>query len=524
MRWYHNAVFYELYLRAFADGNGDGRGDFAGLRGKLDYLQWLGVDCIWLLPIYPSPLKDDGYDVASYYGIHPDYGHLEDFKMALDEVHQRGMKLIVDLVLNHSSDQHPWFQESRRSKTSPLRGYYVWSATPDKFSGVPIIFPGVETSNWTYDDASGEYYWHRFFSSQPDLNYDNPAVQHAMLDVVKFWLDLGVDGFRADAVPYLFEREGTRCENLPETHAFLKQVRGLIESHSPDAILLAEAGLPPDELLPYFGDNDEFHLCFHFPVMPRLYLALAQADRTPVVDVLANTPAPPADGQWATFLRNHDELNLWLVTPEEREYLWDTYAPLPEQRIYTGIRRRLAPLLGDDPRKIALMYSLLFTLPGTPVLYYGDEIGMGDDVSLPDRNGVRTAMQWTPGLNAGFSSAPADQVYAPVNANFAQANVETQRADSDSLLHKIRDMILARKHLPVLWQGRLRWLDELPKQALCFWRETPQGNLLALHNLSDGPLTIPIPNGLRDALLSNSAITNDLLELPAYGYKWLTSS
>ncbi len=355
MSWYHNAVFYELYVRAFADSNGDGHGDLAGLRDKLDYLQWLGVDCIWLLPIYPSPLKDDGYDVASYYSIHPTYGQLEDFQMTLEAVHQRGMRLIVDMVMNHTSDQHPWFQEARRSKDSPLRDYYVWSATPDKYANVGLIFPGAETSNWVYDETSGEYYWHRFYSSQPDLNYDNPAVQQAMLDAVKFWLKLGVDGFRMDAVPYLFEREGTLCESLPETHAFLKTIRRTINEIAPDAIMLAEACMPPDELLPYYGDGDEFHLCFHFPVMPRLYLALAQADRRSVVDVLTNTPSLPPGGQWATFLRNHDELNLWLVNEQEREFLWDTYAPLPEQRIFTGIRRRLAPVLDHDRRKIELL-------------------------------------------------------------------------------------------------------------------------------------------------------------------------
>jgi maltose alpha-D-glucosyltransferase/alpha-amylase len=524
MRWYNNAVFYELYVRAFGDDNGDGHGDFAGLRGHLDYLEWLGVDCIWLLPMYPSPLKDDGYDVASYYGIHPTYGQIEDFQITLDEVHRRGMKLIVDLVLNHTSDQHPWFQESRRSKDSPLRDYYVWSPTPDKYANVGLIFPGVETSNWAYDPGSGEYYWHRFYSSQPDLNYDNPAVRQAMLEVVKFWLDMGVDGFRVDAVPFLFEREGTNCESLPETHAYIKDIRRFIDSYAPNAMMLAEAAASPRELLPYFGDSDEFHMCFHFPIMPRLYMALAKEDSSSVIEVLNDTPPLPPDTQWATFLRNHDELNLWLVTQEERDYLWDRYSPLPEQRIFTGIRRRLAPLMDNDQRKIELMYSLLITLPGSPVLYYGDEIGMGDNVSLPDRNGVRTPMQWTSGTNAGFSNAVVEKLYAPVNADAQQVNVESQKADPGSLLYAVRRMIHSRKTLPVLGGGMLQWVDGVPREALCFWRSNGNERFLALHNLSDRPLIIPMREGelLKDVLHPDVSVSDHPLELPPYGYRWLT--
>ncbi len=461
MRWYSQAVFYELYLRAFCDGNGDGHGDFAGLRQKLDYLQWLGVDCIWLLPINSSPLKDDGYDVSSFYGLHPTYGFLEDFQMTVEEVHRRGMRIITDLVVNHTSDQHPWFEEARRAKDSPMRDFYMWSDTPNRYAGARIIFLDTEKSNWTLDETTGQYYWHRFYSSQPDLNYDNPAVHEAMFNVFKFWLDMGIDGFRVDAVPYLYEREGTNCENLPETHAFLKKTRAFVEANYPGAVLLGEANQWPWDLLPYFGDDDEFHLCFHFPVMPRLYMALAREDRSSVVQIMNDTPAIPPGSQWATFLRNHDELTLEMVTPEERAFMWDFYAADPRYRLNLGIRRRLAPLMDNDRRKIELLHSLLFTLPGTPVLYYGDEIGMGDDVTLPDRNGVRTPMQWTAGLNAGFSTA--DRLYAPVISDpvygYQQVNVAAQRSDPGALVHVIRSMIQARKRLPVLAHGSLEWLD-----------------------------------------------------------------
>ncbi|MFN8373759.1 MAG: maltose alpha-D-glucosyltransferase [Anaerolineae bacterium] len=529
MNWYTNATFYELYVRAFADSNSDGHGDFGGLRTKLDYLQWLGVDCIWLLPMYPSPLKDDGYDIADYHSIHPDYGTLNDFKGVVEEIHARGMKVIVDLVLNHTSDQHPWFQESRRSKDSPLRDYYVWSTTPDKYSRAGIVFPHTETSNWEYDAQTGEYYWHRFYKSQPDLNYANPKVQEAMLDVAGYWLAMGIDGFRADAVPFLFEREGTDCEGLPETHAYVKRVRQLIDSKFPNAILLAEACMQPADLLPYFGNNDEFHLAFNFPVMPRMYLALAQQDRSSIVQVIESTPPLPTGCQWATFLRNHDELNLWLVNDEERALMRRVYAPSKDDWIEIGvggIRRRLAPMFDNDQRKIELINSLLFTLPGTPVLYYGDEIGMGDDVTLYDRNGVRTPMQWTSDSNGGFSAA---KPYAPV-VNPAAANVAAQQADPHSLLHAVRRMIAARKRLPVLADGSIQWLDSLPKHLLCFWRLLPKdaasgkntaGSVLALHNLSDQPYSIPARAGLVDVLNPETAV-GEAIELPPYGYRWFT--
>jgi maltose alpha-D-glucosyltransferase / alpha-amylase len=523
--WYTNAVFYELYLRAFADGNSDGHGDFAGMRQRLDYLQWLGVDCIWLLPVNASPLRDDGYDVASYYTIHPTYGHLEDFQMTLEEVHKRGMKLIVDVVMNHTSDQHSWFMEARRGKDSPMRDFYVWTDTPDKYKEARIIFIDTEESNWAYDGASGEYYWHRFYSTQPDLNYDNPKVQEEMLKAVKFWLDLGVDGFRLDAVPYLFEREGTNCENLPETHAFLKKLRRFVDDNYPGKLLLAEANQWPQDLLPYFGNGDELQVCFHFPIMPRLYMALARRDKTPIIEIMNATPDIPENCQWATFLRNHDELTLEMVTPEDREFMWNTYAPDFRQRLNLGIRRRLAPLMDYDQKKIELMDSLLFTLPGVPVLYYGDEIGMGDDVSLADRNGQRTPMQWSAEENAGFSSAPPDQLYAPPTRGpehgFQVINVKAQQEDEASLLHAVRKMILARKTLPVLAKGKLEWVEDTPRSVLAFTRTQDNQRLLAVHNLSDFPYTVVLESygKLTDALNPDEQI-GEYVTLPGYGYRW----
>lgn len=520
--WYRNAIFYELYLRAFQDGDGDGNGDFRGLRQRLDYLQWLGVDCIWLLPINPSPLRDDGYDVASFYGIHQDFGLLEDFQLTVEEIHRRGMRIIVDLVLNHTSDEHPWFQEARRSRNSPLRDWYVWSDTDQRYSDVRIIFLDTERSNWAWDEGSEQFYWHRFYSSQPDLNYENPAVQAAMKEVLRFWLRLGIDGFRADAVPYLFEEEGTSGENLPRTHDYLRELRAMMAQEYPDAILLAEANQWPNEVLDYFGEGDEFHLCFHFPLMPRIFLALAQGKRQPLEEILSQTPAPPPNCQWATFLRNHDELTLEMVTEEERQYLWSHYAPQPEYRLNLGIRRRLAPLLGNDRRRIALLYSLLLTLPGAPVLYYGDEIGMGDDIRQPDRNGVRTPMQWDSGNNAGFSSAPASRLYLPpiddAEYGHAHVNVAEQRRDPASLLHELRALIMARKAMVALGTDELSWLAGAPPPVAAFWRGA---EVLALHNLSSIACEVQLPTvPLTDALAGNTPVA-DRLVLPPYGYRWL---
>ncbi len=532
MNWQTNAIFYELYLRAFQDGNGDGHGDFIGLRRRLDYLQWLGVDVVWLLPINTSPLKDDGYDVSSYYGIHRDYGLLEDFMITVEEIHRRGMRVVTDMVMNHTSDQHPWFQESRRAKDSPMRDWYVWSDTPDKYADARIIFLDSERSNWAYSAQTGEYYWHRFFSEQPDLNYDNPRVREAMMRAIRFWMDLGIDGFRLDAVPYLFERDGTNCENLPETHDLLRQLRRVVDEEYPGRLLLAEANQWPRDLLPYFGNGDELQMCFHFPVMPRLYMALARGDKSAIVEVMNDTPPIPAGCQWATFLRNHDELTLEMVTPEEREFMWNFYAPEYGQRLNLGIRRRLAPLLNNDRRKIELMHSLLFTLPGAPVLYYGDEIGMGDNVALPDRNGVRTPMQWANEPHGGFTtgqSAYSRVIDDPIYG-FQNVNVEAQMADESSLLHRVRSMILARKSLPVMAAGSLEWHETGAVETLAYWRsgeateKTPTGRLLAIQNLSDSPQTVPLPDGkFADALRMEQGVSlaSGDLTLDPYGYRWL---
>lgn len=535
--WYLNAIFYELYPRAFADGNGDGYGDFEGMRSRLDYLQWLGIDCIWLTPVYPSPMRDDGYDVSSYFGVDGIYGLIEDFKMTLDEIHRRGMRIIIDLVVNHTSDQHPWFKEARRSKDSPMRDYYVWTTDPEKYNEARIIFLDTEESNWAYDEGTGEYYWHRFFSSQPDLNYDNPRVQEEMLNIMRFWLDLGVDGFRVDAVPYLFEREGTNCENLDETHDFIKRMRRMVDNEYPGRVLLAEANQWPHDLQPYFGNPenpDEFHMCFHFPVMPRLYMALARQDRTSVVDILARTPPIPEGCQWATFLRNHDELTLEMVTEEERYFMWDFYAPEMRQRLNLGIRRRMAPLVDNDRQRIELLYSLLFSLPGAPVLYYGDEIGMGDNLELPDRNGVRTPMQWNDRENGGFSNAPLENLYSPPvtgpEFGYSRVNVLAQNITPDSLLNTVREMIAARKRLPVLARGEIKWLDDLPKNGLCFWRTQPnvREHVLALHNLSDDPLLVRLPEGMEfsNALDrgANGGMISGKVVLDSHEYLWLVST
>lgn len=486
--WYKNAIFYEVYVRAYADSNGDGHGDLRGLISKIPYLHELGIDCLWLLPIFPSPLRDDGYDIADYYGVLAEYGQIDDVKALVQGAHQLGMRVIADLVLNHTSDQHPWFQAARKDRKSPYRDYYVWSDTDQKYDQARIIFLDTEKSNWTYDEAAGQYFWHRFYSSQPDLNYDNPAVQQEMFRVARFWLDLGLDGFRADAVPYLFEREGTNCENLPETHAYLKSLREFIDREYPGRILLCEANQWPEDVRPYFGDGDEFHMGFHFPVMPRIYMALHKADRQPLVWILERTPSIPEDCQWCIFLRNHDELTLEMVTEDERQWMWQEYAPEPRMRLNLGIRRRLAPLLDNDPLKIRLANSLLFTLPGSPIIYYGDEIGMGDDIWLPDRNGVRTPMQWNDRENAGFSTADPTQLYAPVIAsdefNPEKVNVEDQRQSSGSLWRTIRNMIAMRKAYPVLGWGSFEWVDVGNQALACYWRKYQDSQLFLMHNLS----------------------------------------
>jgi len=540
--WYKNAVFYELYVRGFYDSNGDGHGDLRGLMQKLDYLQELGVDCLWLLPIYPSPLKDDGYDIADYYSIHPDYGSLDDFRALLEAAHARGIRIIMDLVLNHTSDQHPWFQAARRRSpeqseggsdpASPYRDYYVWSDTDQKYRQARIIFVDTEKSNWTWDPVAGKYYWHRFYACQPDLNYDNPAVRAEIFNILRFWLDLGVDGFRADAVPYLFEREDTDCENLPETHAYLKQLRRFVDEHYPGRILLCEANQWPQDVRSYFGSGDEFHLAFHFPLMPRIFMAMQRADLTPIKWVLEQTPVIPDECQWCTFLRNHDELTLEMVTEEERQGLWQAYAPDPRMRLNLGIRRRLAPLFRDDRRKIELAYSLLFTLPGSPIIYYGDEIGMGDDLQLPDRNGVRTPMQWEDSPDAGFSTA--DILYAPV-LNDRQycpqrVNVAAQRADAGSLWHTLQKMIAIRKQYSALSCGNINWVDCGTSAVAVYQRACKGEQLLVINNLSaisqtvDCSLPPGITDGIRDIMTNQPANFTDgqlSLMLRPYEYRWL---
>ncbi|CAM3381947.1 maltose alpha-D-glucosyltransferase [Corallococcus sp. ZKHCc1 1396] len=486
--WYKKALIYELHIRAFHDSNGDGHGDIPGLIEKLPYLQELGVDCLWLLPHYPSPLRDDGYDIADYYGIHPDYGTLADFQRLVEEAHKRGLRILTELVVNHTSDQHPWFQEARRDPKSPKRNWYVWSDTDEQYKGARIIFTDTERSNWTWDPVAKQYFWHRFFSHQPDLNYDNPEVQEAMLDVMRFWLNMGVDGFRCDAVPYLFEREGTNCENLPETHAFLKRLRKTIDSEYQGKVLLAEANQWPADVRVYFGEGDEFHMGFHFPVMPRLFMAVRREDRTPIVEIMQQTPDIPDNCQWAIFLRNHDELTLEMVTDEDRDYMYREYATDPRMRINLGIRRRLAPLMDNGRRRIELMHSLLFTLPGTPVLYYGDEIGMGDNIYLGDRNGVRTPMQWTGDRNAGFSRADYARLFAPVIADpvygYQSINVEAQERQKSSLLQWVKRMIGIRQRYPVFAMGTLKFLATENRKVLAFVREWQGQSVLVICNLS----------------------------------------
>jgi maltose alpha-D-glucosyltransferase / alpha-amylase len=490
MTWYKDAVFYEVHVKAFADGDGNGIGDFAGLTDHLDYIKDLGVDCVWILPMYPSPLKDDGYDIADFYGIHPSYGNLEDFQKFLDAAHARGLRVIADLVMNHTSDQHPWFQASRGDRGSEYGDYYVWSDTDRKYRDARIIFVDTEKSNWTLDPTRQQYYWHRFFSHQPDLNYDVPTVRKAMLDVMRFWLDRGLDGFRCDAVPYLVEREGTSCENLPETHEVLKSFREVIDrEYGGDRVLLAEANQWPEDVRPYFGDGDEFHMAFHFPLMPRLYMAVRRADRLPLLDIFTHTPAIPPNCQWALFLRNHDELTLEMVTNEERDYMYYAYASDPHMKLNLGIRRRLAPLLENDRRRIELMNGLLLTLPGSPIIYYGDEIGMGDNVYLGDRNGVRTPMQWSRDRNAGFSTAEEGRLYLPVITDpvygYQAVNVAAQRATPSSLLNTMRRLIATRKRSKAFGRGTIEFLRPRNTSVLAFLREHGDERILVVANLSE---------------------------------------
>jgi maltose alpha-D-glucosyltransferase / alpha-amylase len=487
--WYQDAVIYQLHVRSFYDSDNDGIGDFEGLRQKLDYLQDLGVAAVWLLPFYPSPLRDDGYDIANYTDVNPSYGDLRAFKGFVREAHARGLRVITELVLNHTSDQHPWFQRARRAKQgNPARDFYVWSDTPEKYQDARIVFKDFEVSNWAWDPVAKAYYWHRFYSHQPDLNFDNPRVQQAMFDALDYWLRLGVDGVRLDAVPYLYEREGTNCENLPETHAFLKRLRQHVDQRFPGRMLLAEANQWPEDVIAYFGNGDECHAAFHFPVMPRLFMAIHLEDRFPIADILRQTPAIPDTCQWFIFLRNHDELTLEMVTDEERDYMYRVYARDHQARINLGIRRRLAPLLGNNRRRIELMNGLLCSLPGTPVIYYGDEIGMGDNIYLGDRNGVRTPMQWSPDRNAGFSGANPQRLYSPVIIDseylFEAVNVETQQKNPNSLLWWMRRLIALRQHYLALSRGSLELLAPENPKILAFSRDYLDQSVLVVANMS----------------------------------------
>ena len=487
--WYKDAVIYQTHVKAFRDSNADGYGDFRGLTEKLDYIQQLGATCVWLLPFYPSPLRDDGYDISSYESINTTYGTIEDFQSFLDAAHQRDIKVITELVINHTSDQHPWFQRARKApKGSPERAWYVWSDDPNKYAGARIIFTDTETSNWTWDPVAQQFFWHRFFSHQPDLNFDNPEVLEAVKNVMRFWLKMGVDGLRLDAIPYLIERDGTNCENLPETHDVLRELRRTLDAEYENRIFLAEANQWPPDVRPYFGNNDECHMAFHFPVMPRMYMALRKEDRTPIVDIMRQTPAIPPENQWAIFLRNHDELTLEMVTDDERDYMYKEYARDPRMRINVGIRRRLAPLMDNGRRQIEIMNALLMSMPGTPIIYYGDEIGMGDNVYLGDRNGVRTPMQWSTDRNAGFSDADSAALYSPVIVDppygFQGNNVAAQERTSTSLLRWMRRLIAVRKEFKAFGRGTWEPLHPDNRRVLVFLRRYKDELILCVNNLS----------------------------------------
>jgi maltose alpha-D-glucosyltransferase/alpha-amylase len=533
--WYKDAIIYQLHVKSFFDSNNDGIGDFAGLMTKLDYVAELGVNTIWLLPFYPSPRLDDGYDIAEYRAVHPDYGSMGDVKRFIAAAHARGIRVVTELVINHTSDQHPWFQRARKAKpNSPARNFYVWSDTDQKYSGTRIIFLDTERSNWTWDPVAGAYYWHRFYSHQPDLNFDNPKVLEAVLGVMRFWLDLGVDGLRLDAVPYLIEREGTNNENLPETHDVLRRIRAEIDKSYPGRMLLAEANQWPEDTKEYFGHGDECHMAFHFPLMPRMYMALAREDRFPITDIMRQTPQIPENCQWAIFLRNHDELTLEMVTDSERDYLWETYAADRRARLNLGIRRRLSPLLERDRRRIELMNCLLLSMPGTPVIYYGDEIGMGDNIHLGDRDGVRTPMQWTPDRNGGFSRADPAALVLPTLMDplygYETINVEAQLRDRHSLLHWMRRMLAIRRRHAAFGRGTLRFLYPKNRKVLAFLREHDDEIILCVANVSRAPEAVELElselAGRVPVELSGGSLfppigqLTYLLTLPPYGFYW----
>ncbi|HET9117085.1 MAG TPA: maltose alpha-D-glucosyltransferase [Pseudonocardiaceae bacterium] len=540
--WYKRAVFYEVLVRAFHDHDGNGTGDLIGLTQKLDYLEWLGIDCLWLPPFYASPLRDGGYDISDFRAVLPEFGTVEDFVVLLDEAHKRGIRVVTDLVMNHTSDQHPWFQESRRDPEGPYGDFYVWNDKDTGYAGARIIFVDTETSNWTHDPVRGQFYWHRFFAHQPDLNYENPAVGEAMIDVLRFWLDLGIDGFRLDAVPYLFEEEGTNCENLPRTHEFLKRCRKVVDDEYPDRVLLAEANQWPADVVAYFGDpavgGDECHMAFHFPLMPRIFMAVRRESRFPISEILAQTPAIPSGAQWGIFLRNHDELTLEMVTDEERDYMYSEYVKDPRMRANIGIRRRLAPLLDNDRNQLELFTALLLSLPGSPVLYYGDEIGMGDNIWLGDRDGVRTPMQWTPDRNAGFSGCDPGRIYLPVIMDpvygYQAVNVEAQASASQSLLHWTRRMIQVRREHPAFGLGDFIELGSSNPSVLAYLRNHTDDHgddlVICVNNMSrfpqpveldlseyDGCVPVELTGGVRFPPIGELPY---LLTLPGHGFYW----
>ena len=535
--WFKRAVFYEVLIRGFSDSNGDGTGDLKGLTSKLDYLQWLGVDVVWLLPIYESPLRDGGYDISDFMKVLPEFGDLGDFVELVDEAHKRGMRIIADLVMNHSSDQHPWFQASRADPTGPYGDYYVWSDTDEPYSEARIIFVDTEKSNWTWDPVREQFFWHRFFSHQPDLNYDNPRVQTEMIEVLKFWLDMGIDGFRLDAVPYLFEREGTNGENLPETHEFLRRVRKEVDELYPDRVMLCEANQWPQDVVEYFGDpetGDECQMAFHFPLMPRLFMAVRRESRYPISEILANTPAIPQNCQWGIFLRNHDELTLEMVTDDERDYMYTEYAKDPRMKSNVGIARRLAPLLENSRDQIELFTGLLLSLPGSPVLYYGDEIGMGDNIYLGDRDGVRTPMQWNADRNAGFSTADPQRLYLPTILDpvygYQAINVEAQMRSTSSLLNWTRNMLAVRRQHPVFGMGSYDELSTSNPSVLAFVREFGDDKVLCVNNLSrfpqpveldlqsfEGRVPVEMTGHVRFPRIGELPY---LLSLPGHGFLW----
>jgi maltose alpha-D-glucosyltransferase/alpha-amylase len=533
--WYKDAVIYEVQVKAYADASGDGIGDFAGLIGKLDYIADLGVTAIWLLPFYPSPGRDDGYDIADYTGVDPAYGTLDEVRTLVREAERLGLRVITELVVNHTSDQHPWFVESRSSRSNARRDWYVWADDDRGYADARVIFTDTETSNWAWDEASQAYYWHRFFSHQPDLNWDNPAVFEAITKVMRFWLDAGVHGLRLDAVPYLIERDGTNGENLPETHDVLKRLRAELDASHAGRMLLAEANQWPAEARRYFGDGDECHMCFHFPLMPRIWIALRTEERTPIVEILEQTPPIPGSCQWAVFLRNHDELTLEMVSDADRAFLWAEYAADPRAKLNVGIRRRLAPLVENRREQIELLNSILLSMPGTPVIYYGDEIGMGDDLDLEDRNGVRTPMQWTPGRNAGFSSADPGALYAPVIADpifgHQVVNVATQLRDPGSLLAWMRRLIAARRRFPAFGRGTIEFLEPTNRHILAYLRTYEGTTILCVANLARSPQEVELDlrrlTGWSVTDLVGGAEMDDVTELPypvslpANGFLWL---